>query len=78
MLMIFVKVVADAEASNLCAVKYDNAMYTTKLPELAEDEEVDVDEVFEENEDNIDYEFADLEAREFKHILKLARKYNKL
>ena len=53
-------------------------MYTTKLPDLVEDEDVDVDEVFEENEDNIDYEFADLEAREFKHILKLARKYNKL
>lgn len=76
--MIFVKVVADVEVIKLCAVKYDNSMYTTKLPELAEDEEVDVDEVFEENEDNIDYEFADLEAREFKHILKLARKYNKL
>lgn len=76
--MNFLKVVADVEGIKVSAVKYDNAMYTTKLPELAEDEEVDVDEVFEENEDDIDYEFAELEAREFKHILKLARKYNKL
>ena len=76
--MNFLKVVADVEVINLSTVKYDNGMYTTKLPDLAEDEEVDVDDVIDELEDDIDYEFAELEAREFKHILKLARKYNKL
>ena len=55
-----------------------NKMMATGLEQAKVDDAYDVDEVFEEDEDDIDYEFAELEAREFKHILKLARKYNKL
>lgn len=78
MLMIFVKVVADAEVSNLCAVKYDNAMYTTKLPDLVEEEVVDVDKEVEEHDDEIDTSFIDQEDAEIRYLIRHFAKSGKL
>lgn len=60
------------------AVKYDNGMYTTKIPNLIVDDELPVDEDVEEIEDDIDYEFAERNAEEYEYFLKLAKRYNKL
>ena len=76
--MIFVKVVADAEVSNLCAVKYDNALYTTKLPDLVEDELVDVDEEVEEPIEEIDTSFIEQEDAEIRYLISHFAKSGKL
>lgn len=41
MCLIFLKADADVEVINLSTVKYDNGMYTTKIPDLIKDDELD-------------------------------------
>ena len=60
------------------AVKYDNAMYTTKLPDLVEDEVVDVDKEVEEHDDEIDTSFIDQEDAEIRYLIRHFAKSGKL
>lgn len=55
--------------------KFDNSMYTTIPKEIDEYEQFDIDEQLEEPVDDIDYSYADEEAKEFAHIGYLISKY---
>ena len=52
------------------AVKYDNSMFTSKLPNLVEDEGVDVDKEVEEPDDGIDTSFIDQEDAEIRYLIR--------
>ena len=62
----------------ILTVKYDNAMYTTKLPDLAEDEVVDVDEDVDEPIDEIDTSFIEQEDAEIRYLIRHFAKSGKL
>ena len=76
--MIFVKVVADVEVIKVSTIKYDNAMYTSKLPDLAEDEVVDVDEDVDEPIDEIDTSYIEMEDAEIRYLIRHFAKSGKL
>ena len=56
--------------------KYNNSMYTLNVPDLEEYDEFDIYEDIPEPEDDIDYSFADQEAKELAHFKKLVSKYS--
>lgn len=62
----------------ILTVKYDNAMYTTKLPDLAEDEVVDVDEDVDEPIDEIDTSYIEMEDAEIRYLIRHFAKSGKL
>ena len=62
----------------ILTVKYDNAMYTTKPPDLAEDEVVDVDEDVDEPIDDIDTSFIEQEDAEIRYLIRDFAKSGKL
>lgn len=70
----------DADAGGECIrILYNNSMWTSRVPELIDENELDnVDEGMLEYEDDFDYEFAERNAQEYEHYLKLAKRYNKL
>ena len=78
MLTIFLKVVADVEVIKVSTIKYDNAMYTTKLPDLMENEVVDVDEEVDEPIDEIDTSFIEQEDAEIRYLIRHFAKSGKL
>ena len=55
--------------------KYNNSMYTTIPKEIDEYEQFDIYEQLEEPVDDIDYSYADEEAKELAHIEFLISKY---
>ena len=55
--------------------KYNNSMYTTIPKEIDEYEQFDIDEQLEEPVENVDYSYADEEAKELAHIEFLISKY---
>ena len=60
------------------AVKYDNGMYTTKLPDLIEQDEVDVDEEVDEPIDEIDTSFIEQDDAEIRYLIRHFAKSGKL
>ena len=60
------------------AVKYDNGMYTTKIPDLIELEEVDIDEDVSEPIDEIDTSFIEQEDAEIRYLIRHFAKSGKL
>ena len=60
------------------AVKYDNGMYTTKIPDLIEQDEVDVDEEVDEPIDEIDTSFIEQEDAEIRYLIRHFAKSGKL
>ena len=65
---------------NNLAVKYDNGMYTTKIPDLIEQDEVDVDvdEEVDEPIDEIDTSFIEQEDAEIRYLIRHFAKSGKL
>ena len=63
---------------NNLAVKYDNGMYTTKIPDLIEQDEVDVDEDVDESCDEIDTSFIEQEDAEIRYLIRHFAKSGKL
>ena len=59
-------------------VKYDNGMYTTKIPDLIEQDEVDVDEDVDEPIDEIDTSFIEQEDAEIRYLIRHFAKSGKL
>lgn len=55
--------------------KFNNSMYTTIPKETDDFEWFDIDELVEEPVDDVDYSYADEEAKEFAHIGYLISKY---
>ena len=53
-------------------------MYTTKLPDLVEDEVVDVDKEVEEPDDEIDTSFIEQEDAEIRYLIRHFAKSGKL
>ena len=62
----------------ILTVKYDNGMYTTKIPDLIEQDEVDVDGDVDEPIDEIDTSFIEMEDEEIAYLIKHFAKYGKL
>ena len=60
------------------AVKYDNGMYTTKVPDLIKEDELDVDECDEQYHDEIDTSFIQMEDKEIAYLIKHFAKSGKL
>lgn len=60
------------------AVKYDNGMYTTKVPDLIEPDELDVDEDVDEPCDEIDTSFIEQEDAEICYLIRHFAKSGKL
>ena len=63
---------------NNLAVKYDNGMYTTKIPDLIEQDEVDVDGDVDEPIDEIDTSFIEQEDAEIRYLIRHFAKSGKL
>ena len=59
------------------AVKYDNGMYTTKVPDLIEPDELDVEDV-DEPCDDIDTSFIEQEDAEIRYLIRHFAKSGKL
>lgn len=59
-------------------VKYDNGMYTTKIPDLIEQDEVDVDDDIDEPIDEIDTSFIEQEEAEIRYLIRHFAKSGKL
>ena len=59
-------------------MKYDNGMYTTKIPDLIEQDEVDVDEDVDEPCDEIDTSFIEQEDAEIRYLIRHFAKSGKL
>ncbi|WP_295594341.1 hypothetical protein [uncultured Methanobrevibacter sp.] len=59
-------------------VKYDNGMYTTKIPDLIEQDELDVDEDVDEPCDDIDTSFIEQEDAEIRYLIRHFAKSGKL
>ena len=59
-------------------MKYDNGMYTTKIPDLIEQDEVDVDEEVDEPIDEIDTSFIEQEDAEIRYLIRHFAKSGKL
>ncbi len=62
----------------ILTVKYDNGMYTTKIPDLIEQDEVDVDEDVDEPIDEIDTSFIEQEDAEIRYLIRHFAKSGKL
>ena len=62
----------------ILTVKYDNGMYTTKIPDLIEQDEVDVDEDVDESCDEIDTSFIEQEDAEIRYLIRHFAKSGKL
>ena len=62
----------------ILTVKYDNGMYTTKIPDLIEQDEVDVDEDVCEPIDEIDTSFIEMEDAEIRYLIRHFAKSGKL
>ena len=62
----------------ILTVKYDNGMYTTKIPDLIEQDEVDVDEEVDEPIDEIDTSFIEQEDAEIRYLIRHFAKSGKL
>ena len=62
----------------ILTVKYDNGMYTTKIPDLIEQDEVDVDEDVDESIDEIDTSFIEMEDAEIRYLIRHFAKSGKL
>lgn len=54
----------------ILTVKYDNGMYTTKIPDLIEQDEVDVDGDVDEPIDEIDTSFIEQEEAEIRYLIR--------
>ena len=63
---------------NNLAVKYDNGMYTTKIPDLIEQDEVDVDGDVDEPIDEIDTSFIEQEDAEIRYLIRHFAKSGKI
>lgn len=63
---------------NDLTVKYDNGMYTTKIPDLIEQDELDVDEDVDEPCDDIDTSFIEQEDAEIRYLIRHFAKSGKL
>ena len=63
---------------NDLAVKYDNGMYTTKIPDLIEQDELDVDEDVDEPCDDIDTSFIEQEDAEIRYLIRHFAKSGKI
>ena len=61
----------------ILAVKYDNGMYTTKVPDLIEPDELDVEDV-DEPCDDIDTSFIEQEDAEIRYLIRHFAKSGKL
>ncbi|WP_405323334.1 hypothetical protein [Methanobrevibacter sp.] len=59
-------------------VKYDNGMYTTKIPDLIEQDEVDVDGDVDEPIEEIDTSFIEMEDAEIRYLIRHFAKSGKL
>ena len=62
----------------ILTVKYDNGMYTTKIPDLIEQDEVDVDGDVDEPIDEIDTSFIEMEDAEIRYLIRHFAKSGKL
>ena len=62
----------------ILTVKYDNGMYTTKIPDLIEQDEVDVDEDVDEPIDEIDTSFIEQEDAEIRYLIRHFAKSGKI
>ena len=62
----------------ILTVKYDNSMYTTKIPDLIEQDEVDVDDDIDEPIDEIDTSFIEMEDAEIRYLIRHFAKSGKL
>ena len=62
----------------ILTVKYDNGMYTTKIPDLIEQDEVDVDEDVDEPIDEIDTSFIEQEDAEIRYLIRHFAKSGKV
>ena len=62
----------------ILTVKYDNGMYTTKIPDLIEQDEVDVDDDVDEPIDEIDTSFIEQEDAEIRYLIRHFAKSGKL
>lgn len=62
----------------ILTVKYDNGMYTTKIPDLIEQDEVDVDGDVDEPIDEIDTSFIEQEDAEIRYLIRHFAKSGKL
>ena len=62
----------------ILTVKYDNGMYTTKIPDLIEQDEVDVDDDIDEPIDEIDTSFIEQEDAEIRYLIRHFAKSGKL
>ena len=62
----------------ILTVKYDNGMYTTKIPDLIEQDEVDVDGDVDEPIDDIDTSFIEQEDAEIRYLIRHFAKSGKL
>ena len=60
------------------AVKYDNGMYTTKVPDLIKEDELDVDECDDGYCDDVDTSFIEAEDKEIAYLIKHFAKSGKL
>lgn len=59
-------------------VKYDNGMYTTKVPDLIRYDELDVDEWGDGYCDEVDTSFIEAEDKEIAYLIKHFAKSGKL
>ncbi len=62
----------------ILTVKYDNGMYTTKIPDLIEQDEVDVDGDVDEPIEEIDTSFIEMEDAEIRYLIRHFAKSGKL
>lgn len=62
----------------ILTVKYDNGMYTTKIPDLIEQDEVDVDGDVDEPIDEIDTSFIEQEDAEIRYLIRHFAKSGKI
>ena len=62
----------------ILTVKYDNGMYTTKIPDLIEQDEVDVDGDVDEPIDEIDTSYIEMEDAEIRYLIRHFAKSGKL
>ena len=63
---------------NDLTVKYDNGMYTTKIPDLIEPDELDVDGDVDEPIDEVDTSFIEQEDAEIRYLIRHFAKSGKL
>ena len=62
----------------ILTVKYDNGMYTTKIPDLIDQDEVDVDDDVDEPIDEIDTSFIEQEDAEIRYLIRHFAKSGKI